>query len=271
MRRATPEDLATSRTAVRIASTLRREIVLGRLRPGDQLKPERELCDQFEVSRPTLREAIRMLEAQSLIEMRRGFQGGPVVRSLSVSTVSKQIGVALQIERTSLADLWRARSVLEPAAAAEMARSANRDGVAALAANIEDSRAAMDNPTLYARRTSEFTEILAEHCGNKTLRLLVRLLSDIVWATDKRLAAETRPSRSVLRVLNLSIAARERLLGRIERGEAEEAEQSWRAHLVAMGEMVLGVYGASTTVDVLSDPDLEARRLRGRAPKPDRP
>jgi GntR family transcriptional repressor for pyruvate dehydrogenase complex len=260
MRRTTPEDLANNRMAVRIAAVLRREIVEGRLRPGDQLKPERELCEQFAVSRPTLREAIRMLEAQSLIEIRRGFQGGPVVRAINVSTVSRQIGFALQIEGANLADLWRARSVVEPAAAAEVARSVNREAIAALAANIERCRSALDNPTLYARLTSEFTDAIAEHCGNKTLRLLIHLLSDIVWVTDKRLAAETRPSRSVVKVLNLSIAARERLLGLIERGEADEAEHFWRGHLVAMGELVLGVYGASTMVDVLSDPDLDARR-----------
>jgi GntR family transcriptional repressor for pyruvate dehydrogenase complex len=254
MKRVGPEDLATSRTAVRIASTLRREIVMGHLRPGDLLKPERELCEEFEVSRPTLREAIRMLEAQSLIEVRRGFQGGPVVRTLSVSTVARQIGFALQIEGASLADLWRARSVVEPAAAAGVARAANRDAIAALAANIEATRSALNDPTLYARRTSDFTEILAEHCGNKTLRLLIRLLSDIVWTTDKRLAAKVRPSPGVEHVLKLSIKARDELLDLVQHGEADEVERFWRGHLTAMGELVLRGYGARTTVDVLPEP-----------------
>ena len=58
--------------AGRVAAELRREIVTGKLRPGDKLHNERELQEQFDISRPTLREALRMLESESLIVVTRG-------------------------------------------------------------------------------------------------------------------------------------------------------------------------------------------------------
>ncbi|MFM8871031.1 MAG: FadR/GntR family transcriptional regulator, partial [Actinomycetota bacterium] len=62
-----------------VADTLRRQIVLGRFKVGDRLPTEEELTGHFDVARTTLREALRVLESQGLIEIRRGRNGGPVV------------------------------------------------------------------------------------------------------------------------------------------------------------------------------------------------
>src|SRR6516165_5919111 len=71
------------KAAERVAAELRREIITGNLRPGDRLASEKELQEQFEISRPTLREALRLLEAESLIEVVRGQYGGARVTKLS--------------------------------------------------------------------------------------------------------------------------------------------------------------------------------------------
>ena len=64
------------KTAELIASQLRGQIVRGELKAGDTLPPEITLMEQFGVSRPTLREAFRILETESLIDVRRGSRGG---------------------------------------------------------------------------------------------------------------------------------------------------------------------------------------------------
>jgi DNA-binding FadR family transcriptional regulator len=254
------EDLATSRTAVRVASAIRRDIVTGRLRPGDMLKPERALCAEFGVSKPTLREAIRMLEAQSLLKTMRGQQGGPMVTPLDPGVAARQVGLTLQMEGATLEDVWRARAVLEPAAAAETARGGDRQAFIDLQENIDRAGRALDDPQAYAGISSEFSAILAAYCRNKTLRLLNRLLQDIVLSHDRRIAAGGYAAADVLHTLRLSIRARTHLRDLIVRGEAGEAEAFWRAHLTAMGANVLRAYRLKTTpVDMLPAPQDRSR------------
>src|ERR1700743_249632 len=77
--RAVGETIRAPKTAELIAANLRRQIVGGGLKEGLALPPEAELMEQFRVSRPTLREAFRILEAESLITIRRGSRGGAQV------------------------------------------------------------------------------------------------------------------------------------------------------------------------------------------------
>jgi DNA-binding FadR family transcriptional regulator len=224
------------------------------------LKPERALCAQFGVSKPTLREAIRMLEAQSLIKTMRGHQGGPMVTPLDHGVAARQVGLSLQMDGATLEDVWRARSVLEPAAAAETARAGDPRAIRELKANMERARHALDDPRLYASVSSDFSGILAAYCPNKTVRLLNRLLQDIARRHDIRVTAGDYAASDVLHTLRLSLRARGHLLDLIMRGEADEAEGFWRTHLVAMGAMVLRAYRLqTTTVDMLPAPTARSR------------
>jgi len=90
------------KAAVIVAEELRRQIVTGTLRPGDKLKPENELQTEFGVSRPTLREALRILESESLITIIRGKYGGARVTTVEIDAIAGQVGVFLQIQGTTL-------------------------------------------------------------------------------------------------------------------------------------------------------------------------
>ena len=78
-----------------VASQLRRQIVLGELKEGDQLPSESVLMEEFGVSRPTLREAFRILEAESLISVRRGSRGGARVVAPDASVAAPFVGLLL--------------------------------------------------------------------------------------------------------------------------------------------------------------------------------
>src|SRR4029450_10781895 len=81
-----------------VAAELRRQIVTGRLKPGDKLHPENVLTAEFEISRPTLREALRLLESESLITISRGKHGGARVSSIDLGSAARQVGVFLQLQ-----------------------------------------------------------------------------------------------------------------------------------------------------------------------------
>jgi DNA-binding FadR family transcriptional regulator len=73
-------EVRVPKTAELVATEIRNAILAGSLRPGDRLPPENALMSTFGVSRPSLREALRLLEAEELLDIRRGAQGGAVVR-----------------------------------------------------------------------------------------------------------------------------------------------------------------------------------------------
>src|ERR1700709_1951474 len=94
--RATAAKLKTAqvkrpKASVIVAAELRRQIVTGRLKPGDKLHPENILQVEFAISRPTLREALRMLEAESLITIIRGKHGGARVTSIDLGAIASQV------------------------------------------------------------------------------------------------------------------------------------------------------------------------------------
>ena len=89
------------KTAELIAARLRGQIVRGELRPGSRLPPEAELQEQFGVSRPTLREAFRILEAESLLTVRGGARGGAQVVTPDLSVAARHVGSLPQVSGTT--------------------------------------------------------------------------------------------------------------------------------------------------------------------------
>lgn len=115
------------KTAEIVADTLRRMIVEGQLKDGDFLPYEAELMDHFQVSRPSLREAVRVLESDRLVEVRRGSRTGARVRVPGPEIVARPAGFLLEMAGTTLADVMTARMGIEPYAARLLAE----DGTAA--------------------------------------------------------------------------------------------------------------------------------------------
>src|SRR5580692_12166556 len=130
------QGLRTAKTGETIAAYLRGKIVRGEFAEGNSLPSEAELMHQFEVSRPTLREAFRILETESLIVIRRGARGARITAP-KVEVAARHVGLIMQISGTTLADVYEARSLIEPEAAALLAARRTDADVADLAACID--------------------------------------------------------------------------------------------------------------------------------------
>ena len=109
------------KTGELIATHLRRQIVRGELRTGETLPAESQLMEQYGVSRPTLREAFRILEAETLISVRRGSRGGARVIVPDVSVAARYVGLLLQTQGATINDVYEARMVSEPVCARMLA------------------------------------------------------------------------------------------------------------------------------------------------------
>jgi DNA-binding FadR family transcriptional regulator len=243
------------KAASRIANLLRREIVTGALHAGDKLLPERVLQEQFQVSRPTLREAMRLLESESLIKISRGQHGGARVQKLDISVTARQVGMFLQMEGTTLVDVLQARTFLEPPAAGLIAESRSLAVIDKLRESVGLAKKAYEegDPRALADAQVHFSEVLTSHAGNKTLSLFARLLHDIVHQQMTDVTVRTHSHEGVRKMQWLSIRGREKLIELIEQGKGEEAEKFWRLHLESTARVVLSSFRAQMPIDVLKD------------------
>jgi GntR family transcriptional regulator, transcriptional repressor for pyruvate dehydrogenase complex len=120
------------KTYERIVAYIRGTISSGQLRPGDRLPPETDLARSLGVSRPTVREALKVLEALNVLESSTGPTGGTFVRSLDGTGVAEylndSITLLLDIDELTLEELWAAREAIEiPAAGMAALRRTEQD------------------------------------------------------------------------------------------------------------------------------------------------
>lgn len=253
-----------------VAAELRRQIVTGRLKPGDKLHPENVLVTEFEISRPTLREALRLLESESLITISRGKHGGARVSSIDLSAASRQVGVFLQLEGTTLQDVWLARTMIEPPAAALLASRRDPAAFAALATNIDEAREAAEKHELirYADLSAEFSLLITKHCGSTTIHLLASLIYDIIRRQHEHVTERTSNRSSVDKLRQESIASRVKALALMRKGSPAAVERFWRAHLEHMRDLVMAAYKGPVTIDVLNEPAAGKQRPIGAVKRP---
>jgi len=246
--------------AGRVAAELRREIVTGKLRPGDKLHNERELQEQFDISRPTLREALRMLESESLIVVTRGQHGGARVQEPNPTVLARQVGAFLQMKGATLQDVWTARMQIEPGAARMLAESQSRDAIEAMHGNIASAKAALDDPVAYGHLTNDFSLILTRHCGSLTLDTMATLIQDIVDAQHVDVTVRTFSQTGGKRMRELNIRSREKLTVLVEAGDSAGAESFWRKHLEQSGKVVFSAYQGGKPIDMVPLPEADQSR-----------
>ncbi|WP_202033235.1 FadR/GntR family transcriptional regulator [Nocardioides sp. WS12] len=239
------EQVRAPKMADLVAKQLRRQIISGALRDGDALPTETELLEQFGVSRPTLREALRVLESEQLIEIRRGARGGARVRIPTADVAAKNVGLLLQLRGTTLADVLNARELIEQHCAPILARKRTKSDLARLWKEVEHGESAVHNSRELIHVHADFHGLVVELAGNETLRILYGLLREIVEAgTYTRIAEERTASYK-------GASSHRHLVEAIEARDADAARELWRTHLSEVSKYVSG--GSAKTVIDLFD------------------
>ena len=240
----------TLKTAEVIAARLRGRIVRGELSTGSRLPPEAELQAQFGVSRPTLREAFRILEAESLLSVRRGARGGAQIVSPDRSVAARHVGSLLQVSGTTIGEVYEARMAIEPTAARMLALRGGPEEVRILRAQLRQLRtlvAAGPSPPEWLRASARFHDLIVELCGNRALAVAAGVLREIA-ATHAEVAAARGPDTSA--TMTRAVRSYTRLADFVEAADGYGAERHWRTHMQVAGAMLFGaealdLYGAT--------------------------
>jgi DNA-binding FadR family transcriptional regulator len=215
--------LRPPRVAEIVAGVLRERIVGGDLADGDLLPTQDELIAQYHVSRPALREALRILEDEGLLTVRRGKVGGSVVRRPTAAASAYSFGLLLQSRRATVGDLATAIKHIEPVAAS----------LCAARPNLAQAEAAIADGPRFTALAREFHELLVSRCGNETLILALGALESL-WSEQERLWAVRAASEGVYpeeRYRRDVLSAHAAVTDAIASGDADAAGHLDASHL----------------------------------------
>ena len=215
--------------AEHVAQQLLERIIAAKLKPGSSFATEAELLSQFNVSRPTLRESIKLLEYQGLLDRRPGPGGGIIVREPSTDLLAYGLSVFLRMHEVPFETVLKAREVIEPALAYEAAVNGSEEDFGELDTSIARMKAldAQSDQEAFLEENRVFHSVIARAGGNKVL--------EIFWETISILATgEHHGIRYSVGNQAHVVKAHQRIVDacRARNGEAAAAE---------MGKHVLGL------------------------------
>jgi GntR family transcriptional repressor for pyruvate dehydrogenase complex len=198
-------------------------IVAGDLKVGDQLPPERELAEQFEVSRTAVREAIKILIEKGLIEIRTG-RGTFVINGTPV-TMRQSLNLLMKVGSTDgYANLAEVREILESEIAALAASRMTDEYIVAMQEAYQEMELAYDNADLYIEADLDFHLALAEATQNPLIPALMDTVVDLLREQRKRAA-------SVKGGLQRSQFHHKKILDAVIKHDAQAARLEMQAHL----------------------------------------
>ncbi|MDT5092185.1 MAG: GntR family transcriptional regulator, transcriptional repressor for pyruvate dehydrogenase complex [Mycobacterium sp.] len=213
----------TPSAAETIAQILRRQIV-DEFTDGDHIGSAEELTDRFHVSGPTLRQAMRILEAEGLVKVRRGNSGGFFASTPSIEVVSRSASALLRRQGAELADLIHMSQLLGPEVASRAASNPDKAARQRLADYVDEIWAHGTDTTIENAVTAavSIARPMGELSGSPSLALFSAVLSDLVVDLLSEVARTTSPQ--ALNGYALKIRSGHKRLARaIAKGDAGKA------------------------------------------------
>ncbi len=210
-----------TRASTDVAAQVRRAILSGRFRSGDRLPTERELARQFGVSRVTIRDALRALEASGLVRVRMGGQGGPYVAHPDVTLLSENLGNHMQLSGCTFEELAEARLALETTAARLAAERAGPEDLEAMKAAIVEPAGA----EAAAAASMDFHLAVVRAAHNRALWIMFTATRSLIQEAFGELHASQPDMARAARTDHTA------LYTAISNGEGELAVRLMREHL----------------------------------------
>lgn len=231
----TPSDLLIepvrrSRIYENIVEQIRALIREGRWSPGDQIPPERELAERFKVSRTSVREALRALEMQGVIESRQG--GGTFVRTADTEALVPPLAAAILRGRQELAEVLEVRELIEPGIARQAAIRASDENISELESLLERQRACIAQGRSFVDEDTAFHYTLAKAADNHIMLRLHNVILDLLRESRQSyLHVPDRPQ--------MSLRGHEAILSAVKAHDADAAYEASLAHISEVRDGIL--------------------------------
>jgi len=217
------EPIQTERLYERIVRQIEERIETGELKVGDQLPAERELAEQFAVSRTAVREAVKALRQKGLVEIRPG--RGTFITNGTSDTIRHSLGMLMKIGiANGSGNLVEVREILEPEIAALAATRITDEYIVAMQEAVKIMDTALDNVDVFVEADLDFHLALAEATQNPIIPILMDSIIDLLREQRKR----TGLTKGGLQRGQIH---HKKILDAVARHDAETAHQAMQDHL----------------------------------------
>ena len=227
------QPIGGGRASEAIYDQLRELITSGVLKPGDRLPSERAMMEQLHRSRPTIREALRMLEQGGYVASTHGASGA-VVQELTIDGVEQPLSAMLQLNQISLEELGEYRAVNDGTIAGWAARRRTDEDLAALDSCLTAAEQALGDYRRFAELDVRFHSLLSRATGNQVAMIVTEVLGKV----EQHVLLKKMSTLNDVQQLALArrILGRHReILDAIRRRDDAAAKQAMREHTRAAG------------------------------------
>ena len=183
-----------NRISGEVLSQLKGAILAGDYRPGEKLPAERELTEQFQVSRVVIREAIRELELTGFVQIQQGPTGGAYVTDLSFDHLRNAFLDLFLANKLSVAEVFQVRLLIEPEIARLAALKADNEGITRLEAALESEIKQDVSHTEFVSNRFEVDHLMAELSGNRLYQAIDNSLLNLA----REIILEVKPVQTII-------------------------------------------------------------------------
>ena len=227
------EPLVTESLAKQIAENIREAIVKGSLKVDERLPTEEELAARFEVSRPTIREALKRLAAQHLIRSRRGPTGGTFVNRPSQDEIRLKLTNAMTLlvgmGEFNLADIAETRQGLETLCCRLAAERRTDAHLAALAVELDIQRDPALSDVDFCASDVRFHRVLADATDNALLKFIVLTVIDALQPVANMVVYQFRERQRL-------VSQHESILAALQARDTDSAIAALNEQIADLGE-----------------------------------
>ncbi|MFH0726685.1 MAG: FadR/GntR family transcriptional regulator [Pseudomonadota bacterium] len=232
----------TNRISTNIVDQIRKAILAGELKPGDRLPSEKDLSKNFEVSKASLREAFRALEALGLLEVRQGVAGGAFVREVDLKTARNNMFNYIFFQNPSIHEFTELRSFIEPAATEIAALKLTPQDLADLEENLARTKKKLGQGAFFYELDTYFHHRIAEITGNRLVCFVIDSLKNAIVNIKLELELDEQFSVRVFE-------AHEHILAALRDRNPERARSAMLRHIEEVDEMMAAYCDADAPLE----------------------
>lgn len=214
-----------------LARKLKHKILSGEIEVGSSLPAERDLMVQYEVSRATVREALRALGAQGLLEVRRGRRGGSYVCAPSSDRLSDSINLFIAGHNIKFIDLLAVREAIEPVAAAQAAKFRTPEDIDAIRQILAASEEALDDLEKFSALNIDWHTAVVVASKNPLFLSIMTSISPALYSATTREEFDRSIRETVLRTHT-------RISDAIAEGDPDAARRRMSRHVSSYGQQL---------------------------------
>ena len=192
------------------------------LLPGDKLPPERELAALMQVSRPSLREALRALSMMNVLEVRQG--AGTFVTSLEPELLVEHLDFVLSLDDSSLLELFEARKIVEIGIAGLAAQRITEEELAELEAGLARSQEMLHHPVDFLRADEQLHKTITQAARNPIMSRVIDSISRLLMVSRSRTV-------EIAGVRERTVEDHRAIVAALKNRDPEAAQQAMLQHL----------------------------------------